>query len=97
MNLFHKEKHLCDLCGEKFNTNSELIKHARHIHHHPIVKCLECGMEFIHEKDRLHHAREEHEKKVELREHKDRHRNEQENLTPQEEVDLHNRKFSDNF
>jgi hypothetical protein len=28
----------------------------------------ECGKEFIHEKDRLHHVREEHKKKVENRE-----------------------------
>ena len=97
MDFLHKEKHVCDQCGEKFNTNSELVQHARHAHHHPIVKCLECGMEFVHEKDRLHHAREEHEKKVENREHKDHHRHDAEDLTPQEELDLQTHKFSDNF
>jgi DNA-directed RNA polymerase subunit RPC12/RpoP len=25
----------------------------RHEHHHEIVKCNECGKEFVHEKDRL--------------------------------------------
>ena len=47
-----------------------LINHARQMHHHPIVKCNECGREFIHEKDRLHHVREEHEEKIDSREHK---------------------------
>jgi len=43
----------------------------RQIHHHPIVKCRDCGKEFVHEKDRLHHVREEHERKVDYRKHKD--------------------------
>jgi Fe2+ or Zn2+ uptake regulation protein len=42
----------------------------RQIHHHHIIKCRECGKEFIHEKDRLHHVREEHEKKADYRKHK---------------------------
>ena len=63
--LHHKEKNVCDECGEKFANYEDLINHARHIHHHPIVKCNECGREFIHEKDRLHHVIEERKKKVE--------------------------------
>ena len=57
-------------CGQKFEKYDDLIAHARHVHYHPIVKCHDCGKEFIHEKDRLHHVKEEHEKKVDRRTHK---------------------------
>jgi len=105
VDIFHKS-HECDQCGAKFENNEELVKHAREAHHHPIVKCRECGKEFVHEKDRLHHVREEHEKKVRAREEKnlDRHHDNQhhshskkKDLSPQEEVDIHTKKFSDNF
>lgn len=94
--LHHKEKIVCDQCGEKFSKYEDLINHARHIHHHPIVKCHECGREFIHEKDRLHHVREEHEEKLDSREHKNLHERKP-GLTPQEDLDTHRRNFSDNF
>jgi uncharacterized Zn finger protein len=94
--LHHKEKNVCDECGEKFAKYEDLINHARHIHHHPIVKCNECGREFIHEKDRLHHVREEHEEKIDSREHKNLHEGKRA-LTPQEDLDTHRRNFSDNF
>jgi DNA-directed RNA polymerase subunit RPC12/RpoP len=71
--LHRKERDVCEQCGEKFAEYEDLIKHARHIHQHPIVKCHECGKEFIHEKDRLHHVREENAKKAESREHKNLH------------------------
>jgi len=99
--LHHKEKNICDQCGEKFVEYGDLINHARHIHHHPIVKCVECGKEFIHEKDRLHHSREEHERKVMSRELKNLNRHEGERKknqeSMQEDVDAHTRNFSDNF
>ena len=99
--LHHKEKHVCEQCGEKFRNYEDLISHARHVHHHPIVKCDECGKEFVHEKDRLHHSREEHEKKVESREYKNLNRGHHEKKNdypkPQEDVDQHTAKFSDNF
>jgi uncharacterized Zn finger protein len=94
--LHHKEKNVCDQCGEKFSKYEDVINHARHIHHHPIVKCNECGREFIHEKDSLHHVREEHEVKMDSREHKNLHEHERA-LTPQGDVDAHRRNFSDNF
>jgi hydrogenase maturation factor HypF (carbamoyltransferase family) len=93
--LHRNEKEVCEQCGEKFVMYEDLINHARHIHHHPMVKCHECGKEFIHEKDRLHHAREEHEKKIDGREHKNLH--EHKSPSPQENVDLHRKNFSDNF
>ena len=62
MNLFSK-KLQCEQCDKKFVSYEELVDHARHQHHHAIVKCDNCGKEFIHEKDRLHHSREEHQKK----------------------------------
>jgi DNA-directed RNA polymerase subunit RPC12/RpoP len=101
LNLLHKS-HECDQCGAKFDAYDDLIKHAREVHHHPIVKCRECGKEFIHEKDRLHHVREEHEKKMRQREEKNldkhhEHGHSKKDLPPQEEVDIHTRKFSNNF
>lgn len=68
--LFHHTKFVCEIDHLKFKTHEELILHMKQIHHHPIIKCRECGKEFIHEKDRLHHVREEHEKKVDYRKHK---------------------------
>ena len=64
MGLLHHNKFVCEYDNEKFKTYDDLIAHTRHVHHHPIVKCRECGKEFIHEKDRLHHVREEHAKEV---------------------------------
>ena len=66
------------------------------MHHHPLVKCHECGREFIHEKDRLHHVREEHEEKIDSREHKNLNERKHD-LNPQEDVDAYRRNFSDNF
>ncbi|TLX69109.1 MAG: hypothetical protein E6K94_03910 [Thaumarchaeota archaeon] len=71
MKLFHHTKFLCEIDQVKFKTYEELTLHMRQIHHHPIVKCRDCGKEFVHEKDRLHHVREEHERKVDYRKHKD--------------------------
>ena len=70
MRLFHRTKFLCEIEQLKFDTYEELISHMRQIHHYSIVKCHDCRKEFIHEKDRLHHVREEHERKVDYRKHK---------------------------
>lgn len=96
MKIF-KEKFRCDTCNHKFPNYEELINHARHEHHHDIVKCSECGKEFMHETDRLHHAREEHKEKMAKRIHKTEHKHEVESPSPQDEVDQHTRNFSDNF
>ena len=69
LGFLSKNKHKCDECNEKFKSYDELIYHARHTHHHTIVSCTGCGKEFIHEKDRLHHMRQEHEEKMKDREH----------------------------
>ena len=55
------------------------------------------GKEFIHEKDRLHHAREEHQKELEYRTHRDEYTQRKEVKPPQEQVDEQMRNFSDNF
>lgn len=47
-----------------------MVRHARDSHKRHVVKCSSCGKQFLHEKDRLHHAREENEKKVDFRRHK---------------------------
>jgi len=70
MIFFHRTKFLCEIDHYSFKTYEELIAHMRQIHHYPIVKCHDCRKEFIHEKDRLHHVREEHERKVDYRKHK---------------------------
>ena len=64
---FFGKKLECVHCKMKFSTNEELVDHARHSHHQTIAKCSECGKEFVHEKDRFHHAKKEHEKKMERR------------------------------
>jgi hypothetical protein len=96
--LFHGKNsiNVCDQCSQKFEKYDELIAHARHFHHHPIVKCHDCGKEFIHEKDRLHHVREEHEKKVDHRTHKWEHVHDKK-TDPQGQVDKQTRNFGDNF
>lgn len=93
MDFFHRNKNKCEQCNGKFATYDELIHHARHIHHHQIVKCIGCGKEFIHEGDRLHHARKEHEKKMKERSHKEPHHDER--RSPQDRVDKQTRHFSD--
>jgi len=50
MDLFHHNHHnmnVCDLCGKEFDINEDLITHARHVHHQPILKYHECGKEFV--------------------------------------------------
>lgn len=96
MNLFDKKFH-CDQCKDGFKTHEELIDHARHKHKHQIAKCNECGQEFIHETDRFHHMRKEHEEKLTKRTHKSEHKHEVKNPNPQDEVDAHTRNFGDNF
>jgi DNA-directed RNA polymerase subunit RPC12/RpoP len=66
VNLFGK-KFACDQCKMKFSKDVELVEHARQVHHRHVTKCADCGKEFIHEEDRLHHSRKEHEKKMERR------------------------------
>jgi hypothetical protein len=44
----------------------------------------------------LHHVREEHEKEMDARVHKNEHQHEKK-VNPQEEVDSHMRNFGDNF
>jgi Fe2+ or Zn2+ uptake regulation protein len=96
MELFHRPKFICEFDKEKFKTYEDLIAHTKHVHHHPIVKCHDCGKEFIHEKDRLHHVREEHEKKEDYRTHKDSYKTKKVG-TVQDAVDESARNFGDNF
>lgn len=67
LNFFNRNNNTCEDCKDKFGNYSDLIAHARKVHHRHITKCAGCGKEFIHEKDRLHHVREEQEKKVKAR------------------------------
>lgn len=63
-NPFSK-KNNCTQCDAKFSNHDNLVVHVRHEHHKTILKCEKCGQEFIHEKDRLHHARNEREESCE--------------------------------
>ncbi len=93
---FFWQKFKCDKCKSKFSKYEDLISHARHEHHHDIVKCIECGKEFIHEADRLHHARKEHEKKMFGRVHKYGNKHEKHSpSSPQDNVDKYTGHFSD--
>jgi len=86
---------VCEYDHEKFQDYEELIAHTKHIHH-PVVKCRECGKEFIHEKDRLHHVREEHEQKLDYRTHKDSYKTKKIG-SPQDQVDENTKSFGINF
>ena len=70
MILFIPERKQCEHCHEKFNKLDNLIEHLKNVHHQSIPKCHNCGKEFLHEKDRLHHVREENEKKADARRHR---------------------------
>jgi len=70
MGLFHREKTECDECHARFGNYNDLVEHAKDAHKHHVVKCGMCGKQFLHEKDRLHHVKEEKEKKVDARRHK---------------------------
>ena len=54
------------------------------------------GKEFIHEKDRLYHAREEHQKELDYRTHRDEY-TQHKVKPPQEQVNEQMRNFGDNF
>ncbi len=58
LRFFHNKKNDCIQCDAKFDDHDDLLKHVRHEHHKTIIICQHCKKEFIHEKDRLHHARE---------------------------------------
>jgi hypothetical protein len=97
-----KKKHKCEKDGEKFDTYEQLIEHARKIHHYTILRCNKCRKQFFHEKDRLHHVREEHGKQMDARVHKNEHRHKKEGyssikINPQESVDSRTKNFGDNF
>ncbi len=38
-----QNENIYDLCGEEFGSYEDLIAHARHVHHDPVMKCHECG------------------------------------------------------
>ena len=65
-----QKKNNCTNCKEKFRTSEELFKHARDIHKQIIRKCNNCGKQFLNEKDRLHHMKEEKQREIDYRRHK---------------------------
>jgi uncharacterized protein with PIN domain len=69
MILFIPERKRCEHCHEKFNNVDNLIEHMKNVHRQSVLKCHKCGKEFLHEKDRLHHVREENERKTDARRH----------------------------
>ena len=100
MDFFHKKKYKCEEDNERFGSFSELVEHSRKIHHSTILKCSKCGKQFLHEKDRLHHAREEHGKEMDARVHKNdnKHKHKSEGQgNAQERVNSNMKNFGDNF
>lgn len=91
-NPFSK-KNNCIQCDAKFSNHDDLVVHVRHEHHKTILKCETCGQEFIHEKDRLHHARKEREE--ELRERSHRNSYPEESGNTQDRVTRHTSHFDD--
>ncbi len=79
-------------CEAKFSSHDDLVVHVRHEHHKTRVKCQKCGEEFIHEKDRLHHARKEHEDEIRNRSHRNSYPGE---FKTQNRVDKFRERFSD--
>jgi uncharacterized protein with PIN domain len=67
--LFHK-KNRCEICHDTFEKYEQLVGHSREKHHRSILKCQNCGMQFLHEKDRLHHMQEEKKRKIDFRRHR---------------------------
>jgi len=65
-----QKKNNCRNCKEKFRTSEELFKHAKDIHKQIIRKCNNCGKQFLNEKDRLHHMKEEKQREIDYRRHK---------------------------
>jgi C2H2-type zinc finger protein len=70
MGPFHRGKTECEDCHARFRSYDDLIEHSKEVHKRHIVKCSMCGRQFLHEKDRLHHIKEEKEKKIDARTHK---------------------------
>lgn len=71
MDIFHLgKKHECEDCRAHFPSYDELVAHARDAHRRHVLRCASCGKLFLHEKDRLHHVKEERERKVDQRRHK---------------------------
>lgn len=100
MDFFHKKKYKCEADNEKFGSFSELIEHSRKIHHSTILRCSKCGKQFLHEKDRLHHVREEHGKEMDARVHKNDHKHKRKGEgegNAQERVNSNMKNFGDNF
>jgi hypothetical protein len=95
VDFFHK-KYSCEIDGEKFDSEDDLMDHYHTAHHKMILQCHKCGKQFIHEKDRLHHVREEHEKEMDARVHKSEHKHKGTG-NPQDRVDSNMRNFGDNF
>jgi len=95
MKFFHDKKNNCTQCDDTFSNHEELVIHVRHEHHRTIVKCQYCGKEFLHEKNRLHHSRKEHEEILRKRSHKSSYPDEY--SKPQDRVDKQTHNFSDNL
>ena len=70
MGFLRQAKHECEDCHERYGSYDEMVKHAKESHKRHVLECSSCGKQFLHEKDRLHHVREEREKKVDIRRHK---------------------------
>ncbi|MPZ06231.1 MAG: hypothetical protein GEU26_07410 [Nitrososphaeraceae archaeon] len=60
-------KQQCNECHENFHEYDDLVGHMRKRHHAPILRCHNCGQEFVKESDRYYHLQEEKAKKLDFR------------------------------
>lgn len=63
-------KQECAECHEKFPDYAKLVEHVRKQHHGPVLRCRNCGQEFVKESDRYHHLQEEKARKIDDRRHR---------------------------
>jgi hypothetical protein len=63
-------KNECNEYHEKFHGYDALVNHVKMIHHGHLLRCRNCGQEFVKESDRYHHLQEEKAKKLDSRRHK---------------------------
>ena len=53
------KKQECSECHEKFHEYSELVNHVKRRHHGPVLRCHNCGQDFVKASNRYHHLQEE--------------------------------------
>jgi uncharacterized protein with PIN domain len=69
-NFLNPKRQVCGVCNEKFRDYNDLIVHMKSRHRGHMLRCPNCGEEFVRESDRYHHIQEEKARKLDSRRHK---------------------------